>query len=145
VAFNETLAFLQDQLTAVKAQGLSGQDAIDFIATAECESTPPRDVTPDLEAWIKMNHEPISAYDRICDNTSARFCAANPDNILCTEQELEEEEQEVAQEERTFEVIAIVEAVVIVILIFVSVIACVKQQGVVHVDDVGYVQMDNKI
>jgi len=66
--FNETISFLQAQITAAKSQGLTGEDALEFIAMAECESNPPREITPVLQAWIMMYHESISSYDRICDN-----------------------------------------------------------------------------
>jgi len=149
VVFSETLDFLQDQLAASKAQGLTGQEAIDFIATAECESSPPRQITPMLESWIRMNNEPISAFDRICDKSSARFCASFPNNDLCIEQKYDRtffEEQELAQEDRTLEVIAIVGSVAIVILIIVSVISFVRQQGVmVHVKNGGYEKLENSV
>jgi len=28
----------------------------------------PLEITPDLEAWIRTNWEPITDFDRICDN-----------------------------------------------------------------------------
>jgi len=142
--FNQTFAFLQDQINAARAQGLTGQEAIDFIATAECESSPPLEITPTLEAWIRMSGEPITAYDRICDNSSARFCAAFPNSDLCIEQEEEEEEQALIIEDRTLEVIAIAEGVVIVILLIFGILTCFQQQSIIQVDDAAYVQMDSK-
>jgi len=75
-----------------------------------------REITPVLQAWIMMNHESISSYDRICDNASARFCAAFPNSQLCIEEEEEEEEQALLTEVRTLEYVVIVEGAIIVIL-----------------------------
>jgi len=140
--FNETLQFLEDQLNAAQAAGLSGLDALDFIEMAECQNSPPLEITPVLEAWVKMNQGSLSSYDRICDNSSARFCATFPNSELCQEEEEEEEITTLTFESRTLEVIVIAEAVIIVILLIFGITSyCVKQQGVVRVDDVGYVQM----
>jgi len=139
--FNETVSFLQAQIDAAKSQGLEGQDAMEFIAMAECQSSPPLEITPILEGWINMNHGNISSYDRICDNSSARFCAAFPDNQLCVEEEWEEEAEELEVQDRTLEIVAIVEAVIIVILLIFSIISFMKHQGVIRVDEVGYVTM----
>jgi len=140
--FNETVAFLEAQISAAKSGGLEGQDALEFIATAECENSPPLEITPVLEAWINMNQGNISSYDRICDNSSARFCAAFPNSDLCVD--WEEEAEELLLEDRTFEVVVIAEAVIIVILLIFSIISCIRQQGVIRVDDVGYVSMGAK-
>jgi len=138
--FNETVAFLEAQISTAKSAGLEGQDALEFIATAECQNTPPLEITPVLEAWIKMNQGNISSYDRICDNSSARFCAAFPDSELCLEEEWEEEAEALIIVDRTLEVVAIAEGVIIVILLIFSIVSCIKQQGVVRVDD-SYVTM----
>jgi len=138
--FNETVAFLEAQISTAQSAGLEGQDALEFIATAECQNSPPLEITPVLEAWIKMNQGNISSYDRICDNSSARFCAAFPDSELCLEEEWEEEAEALIIVDRTLEVVAIAEGVIIVILLIFSIVSCIKQQGVVRVDD-SYVTM----
>jgi len=133
-----TLDFLQNALDLAASVGLSGAEVLGFIADLECQASTPREVDQRLEMWIIMEGGQLSWYDRSCDNTSARFCANNPNHTLCDSYD-NNVLVELRTESEYLMIIAVVEGVAIILLliILVVVVSFFRQP---KLDD-GYVSM----
>jgi len=125
-----TLDFLAYHLAAAAEAGLSGADVLQYIADIECMASPQREIDDKLEKWIIMEGGDIRWYDRSCDNTSARFCGANPDHPLCYQEAQVQEQayESLEKSESHLAIISIVEGVVIVVLIILLVVSCVSKK-----------------
>jgi len=134
--FNASFSFLDQQMAEAEALGLTGTEALQFVENAECLQQGPLEITPALEAWIKMEQGSVTWYDRICDNSSDRYCRDFPDSNLCMEV------AEEAEEEYTFQIVAIAEAFVVVLLLIVVGVLIWKKHGVrSDRSDVDYVNL----
>jgi len=125
-----TLDFIAYHLAAAAEAGLSGADVLQYIADIECMASPQREIDDKLEKWIIMEGGDIRWYDRSCDNTSARFCAANTDHPLCYQEAQVQEQayESLEKSESHLAIISIVEGVVIVVLIILLVVSCVSKK-----------------
>jgi len=126
-----TLEFLQNSLNIAEDAGLSGLDVLNFIADLECQTSTQREVTEQLEMWIIMEGSQLSWYDRSCDNTSAIFCANNPNNTLCeTSYSFDLADKRERAETQYMMIIAVVEGVVIVLLLIIIVVSFIRSKRV---------------
>jgi len=122
-----TLDFLAYHLAAAAEAGLSGVDVLEYIADIECMASPQREIDDQLEKWIIMEGGELSWYDRRCDNSSARFCSANPDHPLCYEEE-EEEVEKLEKSESNLLIVVIGEGVIIGILLILVVVVYISKK-----------------
>jgi len=123
------LATLAEQFENAQRLGLTGLEILEYVADAECNSTPTVEVNDKLLNWILMEGSELSWYDSRCDSPSARFCAAKPNHIMC-QPKGEKYYQIFGYEVSSNTVavaIAIVEGIVIFVL-FVLVVVLYKRQ-----------------
>jgi len=116
------LATLAEQFENAQRLGLTGLQILEYVADAECNSTPKVEVNDKLLNWVLMEGSELSWYDSRCDKPSVRFCASRPSHVMCRPRE---REYKIFGEEVSSNTVAVGISIVEGIIIFVLLILVV--------------------
>jgi len=123
------LATLAEQFQNAQSLGLTGIQILEYVADAECNSTPKAEVNDKLLNWVLMEGSELSWFDSRCDKPSVRFCAARPNHIMC--QKKGEKYYQIFGHEVSSDTVAVAIAVVegiVIFVLFVLVVVLYKRQ-----------------